>query len=214
MKTHQMRVKDFFDNNATQFDSLYEATNPLQRLLNRILRKSVTRRFQKTIEECKPIEGRSVLDIGCGTGRYGVSLAAAGADYVLGVDFAEKMIKLAQRKAIRHNVSDKCKFKVADFANCDFDRKFDYVVAMGFMDYVDAPEAVIMKVRTITAVKAMFSFPASQGLLAWQRKIRYRHKCPLYLYKQDQIRRLFADVDDKKLRIESISRDYYVTLRT
>jgi malonyl-CoA O-methyltransferase len=44
------------------------------------------------------VRGLAVLDLGCGTGRHAVRLAAAGAD-VTAIDFSEGMLEEARRKA-------------------------------------------------------------------------------------------------------------------
>ena len=55
------------------------------------------------------VRGLNVLDLGCGTGRHALSLAAAGAT-VVGVDFSEGMLDEARRKpgagAVRFVVHD------------------------------------------------------------------------------------------------------------
>ena len=53
---------------------------------------------------------------------------------------------------------------------------FDYSIAMGFLEYIEEPKKVIEKVLSITKLKAFFSFPVDAGMLAWQRKLRYKKK--------------------------------------
>ncbi len=48
---------------------------------------------------------------------------------------------------------------------------FDYVIVMGFMDYMPDPEKVVAKVLSLTRNKAFFSFPVAGGMLGWQRQI-------------------------------------------
>src|SRR5688572_13307737 len=43
------------------------------------------------------VEGLDVLDVGCGTGRHAIRLAAAGAR-VRGIDFSEAMLDQARQK--------------------------------------------------------------------------------------------------------------------
>lgn len=45
--------------------------------------------------------GQSAVDVACGTGDLTVALARAGAGFVLGIDFTERMLELACRKTTR-----------------------------------------------------------------------------------------------------------------
>lgn len=79
----------YFDSYANEFDSIYGSGKGLpHRLVNRYLRGSVRERFKLTLEACSPVEGKTVLDVGCGPGHYSVGLAMLGAKEVTGIDFA------------------------------------------------------------------------------------------------------------------------------
>ena len=60
--------------------------------------------------------GTSVLDVGCGVGRWSRRLARAGAR-VTGVDLAPTMVAEARRRAARDGVAARCRFLVADLAS-------------------------------------------------------------------------------------------------
>ncbi len=206
-------VKDFFDSYSEDFDSIYEGRRSLaKKLTDRFLRKSIRGRYLKTVKECSPLEGKTILDIGCGSGQYSTSLAAAGAKYVLGIDFSRNMIELAQEKAEKLNVRDRCRFVTADFNGYDFSNYYDYSIAIGFMEYVSEPVQTITKIVKLTKNKALFSFPDSRGILAWQRRFRYRWKCPLFMYSRREIVDLFGRVSCKDVAIEKVNRDYFVTV--
>jgi hypothetical protein len=49
-------------------------------------------------------------------------------------------------------------------------------------------------------------------LLAWQRGQRYRKRCDLFLYTEDQLRALFSSFHGIHTSIERISRDFFVTV--
>lgn len=206
------RTQTFFHEYAHDFDAIYGNQNGLvDSVINKLFRKSMKLRYEKSIEGCNPIEGRSVLDIGCGPGHYSIALAQRGAARVEGIDFAEGMLKIATEHAQKVGVGDKCKFKVADFYKYPADEVFDYVIVMGFMDYMPDAEKVVEKVLSLTRRKAFFSFPAAGGVLAWQRKLRYQSRCDLFLYSEDQLKRIAAKFPDFKAKIEPISRDFFVT---
>lgn len=207
------RTADFFDNYASDFDSIYgnRGTFP-NKIINRLFRKSMRIRYEMTIAGCQPIANKSVLDIGCGPGHYGIALARNGAARVVGIDFSEKMIDLARQNAEAAGVSNKCKFIAGDFVDYSADEKFDYSLAIGFMDYISNAREALIKMLSLTDGRAFISFPIREGFLAWQRNIRYKRKCDLYTYSRPQLDKLLPDLPATDVRIEKISRDYFVTI--
>jgi ubiquinone/menaquinone biosynthesis C-methylase UbiE len=79
------------------------------------------------------VHGRSVLDIGCGTGRHAVELAKAGAQ-VTGVDFSNGMLEKARAKPGAESV----RFIHQDAAaTLPFEpRSFDRVISCLVVDHV------------------------------------------------------------------------------
>jgi SAM-dependent methyltransferase len=205
------RTSEFFDHYAVDFDSIYGNDNrALERITNRLFRGSMLVRYQKTIEGCQPVEGATVIDIGCGPGHYGVALARAGASRMLGLDFAPGMLAIAQKRAEAAGVAQRCSFVLGDFMTYPLPERFDYAILMGFMDYMKDPAAIIERAVGIVRRRAFFSFPKDGGLLAWQRKQRYRRRCDLYLYSEERINQLMSRTG-ARYTIEPIGRDFFVT---
>lgn len=211
MTTHN--VAKFFDSYASGFNAIYGNRNTLlNRIVNKYLRSSMKIRFDKSIAGCDPIEGRTVVDVGTGPGHFAITLAKKGASRVLGVDFAQGMIDLARQNSAQLETEKVCEFQFGDFHAYDFQGEtFDYGIAMGFMDYMSDPQTTVNHLLSIVREKAFFSFPVDSGLLAWQRKIRYKSKCDLFLYNEDELRRIFDGSSAKRYEIERISRDFFVT---
>jgi 2-polyprenyl-3-methyl-5-hydroxy-6-metoxy-1,4-benzoquinol methylase len=206
------RTQDFFHRYANGFDAIYNTqTGVVNGIVNGVLRKSMKLRFLKSIEGCDPIQGKSVLDVGCGPGHYSITLAQRGAGRVLGLDFAEGMLDLARQHARRAEVAERCQFLAGDFLNYRFSETFDYVIVMGFMDYMKDAKAVIEKALSVTRGRAFFSFPVASGWLAWQRKVRYRNRCDLFLYARPELEALFRAFPRVEVGIERIARDFFVT---
>ena len=207
------RTASFFDAYAKDFNAIYGNENTLVNgVVNRLFRKSMMLRYEKSLAGCQPIQGKTVIDIGCGPGHYAVALAAQGASRVLGVDFAPGMVEIARKRAEGAGVTDRCTFTLGDFLDVSGDEKFDYAIVMGFMDYIEDAGALMRKVLGVCRGKAFFSFPADGGPLAWQRRLRYRSRCALYMYTEPQIRSLVSALGVKSSSIEPISRDFFVTL--
>jgi len=207
------RTASFFDAYAKDFNAIYGNENTLVNgVVNKLFRKSMMMRYEKSLAGCQPIQGKTVIDIGCGPGHYAVALAAQGASRVLGVDFAPGMVEIARKRAESAGVTDRCTFTLGDFLDVSGDDKFDYAIVMGFMDYIEDAGALMRKVLGVCRGKAFFSFPADGGPLAWQRRLRYRSRCALYMYTESQIRSLVSALGVKSSSIEPISRDFFVTL--
>jgi 2-polyprenyl-3-methyl-5-hydroxy-6-metoxy-1,4-benzoquinol methylase len=206
------RTADFFDRYAVDFNAIYGNSNrAFEGLINRLFRGSMLERYEKTLAGCRPIEELSVIDVGCGPGHYSIALACAGAKRVLGLDFAAGMLKIARDQAQAYGVAARCAFELGDFLKHPMPERFDYAVVMGFMDYVADPRAIVDRVLEVTRVRAFFSFPKAGGPLAWQRQWRYRNRCDLFLYREQQIRDLLAPTG-AAFSIEPIGRDFFVTL--
>ena len=207
------RTSTFFDRYSDGFNAIYGSRNNVfWNFIDKHFRKTMLLRFQDVIGKCQPGEDKTVLDVGCGPGHYMVALIKKGLGHAHGLDFAPKMIEIAKRHATEAGVVDKCSFEVGDFLKANEDTKYSYVVLMGFMDYIEHPEQVIQKAIHIAREKVMFSFPTSKGFLAWQRKMRYKFKCPLYLYSEKQLHGLFNKLPGWKYTITDYKRDYFVTL--
>jgi SAM-dependent methyltransferase len=209
----ERQTQAFFHHYAGRFNAIYSTRNtPIGTLVNKVFRRSMDLRFRKTLEDCQPVEGARVLDLGCGPGHYGIALASQGAASVVGIDFAQGMIELARDHALVAGVAERCDFRVCDFGTYTPEEPFDYVVVMGVMDYVADPRPLIERVASFTRRRAFFSFPAAGGVLAWQRQLRYRSRCPLYLYTREQVETLVRGLDGTWTRIERIARDFFVTV--
>ena len=206
-------VAEFFDSYSADFNALYGSRkNVVNSMVDRVFRKSMRLRFERSMAGCLPIEGKTVLDVGCGPGHYAVHLATKGAARCSGLDFSPAMIRLSDDNALRQGVSERCTFEVGDFSRYHFTGQFDYSIVMGFMDYVREPRAIIDKVLSVTKSKAFFSFPVADGILAWQRKLRYKSRCDLFLYRLEQVKQLCENRPHWRAEIERISRDFFVTL--
>ena len=83
----------------------------------------------------KMTRGRSVLDIGCGVGRWSICMAEQGAK-VTGSDLSPTMVKEANRKARKAGVADRCKFQVTDIANLSTGEKYDFIIGVTVLQHI------------------------------------------------------------------------------
>src|ERR1700674_4769826 len=90
------KVLDYWDRAVTDFDAIYTGSKPAwARFLDRRLRRDMYQRFDWVMQHSGDVRGKRVCDLGCGTGRYVIACAQAGAGRVLGIDGAPNMVKQA-----------------------------------------------------------------------------------------------------------------------
>ncbi|MBI5251480.1 MAG: methyltransferase domain-containing protein [Desulfomonile tiedjei] len=187
-------ARTYFDHVPRQWDAIYSHENRLMYALNRLLRKGIFERHELTFGKCGDIPGASVLDLGCGTGRYSVEFARRGASTVLGVDFAPSMVEFSRRIARDMGVADRCEFICGDVLTVPTDQPFDIVAALGLFDYLAEPEQLIKRISCLTSRVFVASFPSYGFLGRLQRRIRYGwiKKCSVHHYSRARLQELFS----------------------
>src|SRR6267378_2079138 len=104
-------VRDYFDREAKRFDAIYEDRKPIvQQVVDRLFRQVVVERYRLICNLAPCAHRWTALDVGCGSGRYTITLAEAGAARVVGVDVSNEMLDLARAEASRAHVSGNCEF--------------------------------------------------------------------------------------------------------
>ena len=81
--------------------------------------------------------GMRVLDIGCGWGGMGLTLARDYGAEVLGVTLSREQHTMARARAQQAGLADKAKFELMDYR--DVTGKFDRVVSIGMFEHVGVP---------------------------------------------------------------------------
>jgi len=210
-------VREHFDRAAARFDAVYEERKPLyQRVIDRAFRRVVVERFH-LICNLAPLPGDwKVLDVGCGSGRYAVALAAEGASRVVGVDFAEEMIGIAREEAERRGVSDTCEFRVAEFKDLSIDEKFEAVVATGYFDYLEEPSVDLGLMVGMCSGRIFASFPKRREWRVPIRKLRFLlSRSFVRFYTKREVLGLFAaaGVPPERLSLIDLGRDWIAVAR-
>lgn len=205
----------FFEEYAGTFDDIYgEGTSALSRFINRRFRASMRLRLHETLAGCEPLAGKHVLDVGCGPGHYVAALAGLGASRVVGIDSAPSMIERAQQRCKESGVAAHCELLCTPFETYPDAQRFDHVVCMGFLEYVAEPKAAIASIMRRCRESAFFSLPDRRGLLAWQRRVRYRFRTPLFMYSRAEVGRLFESVPEVgRYEVKRLARDFFITAR-
>jgi len=86
---------------------------------------------QAVLAEVGDLSGRTVLDVGCGTGFYSRQFARQGAERILGVDLSEEMI------AVARSVPDEIEYLVGDAILGAQDGRFDLVASVWLVNHAE-----------------------------------------------------------------------------
>jgi len=126
------KVKKYwnFDETAEEFDEIYDnGGGAFKRLVNKIFRKGMAARVSLTLKECDG-QAKTILDIGCGSGRIALLLAEKGMK-VAGIDYSSKMIELANLRKNKVKSGLNVEFRQRDFMK-DFESNelFDITLAI------------------------------------------------------------------------------------
>ncbi len=95
------------------------------------------------IDGIAPLKGQRVLDVGCGGGILADAMARKGAD-VLGIDLAEKSLKVAQLHALEAGTSQiTYRLVAAEALAAEMPDHFDVVTCMEMLEHVPDPASVV-----------------------------------------------------------------------
>ena len=95
------------------------------------------------IDGIAPLKGQRVLDVGCGGGILADAMARKGAE-VLGIDLAEKSLKVAQLHALEAGTSQiTYRLVAAEALAAEMPDHFDVVTCMEMLEHVPDPASVV-----------------------------------------------------------------------
>lgn len=152
------------------YDLLYEDKNYTKEVnyINQIIKEKFN-------------DAKTILDLGCGTGIHANLLASMGYE-VVGIDFSEDMIRIANEKKNNEYLSNSknLNFFTGDITNMELGKKFDVVLSLFHVfSYLNTNEAVLSGFETINkhlkvGGGAIFDFWYGPGVLTDLPQIRNR----------------------------------------
>ena len=90
------------------------------------------------------LNGKAVLDIGCGGGILAESMAKKGADSVLGIDLADKSIKVAKLHALEAGLKNlRYQAISAEDLAAEQAASFNLVTCMEMLEHVPEPQSIV-----------------------------------------------------------------------
>jgi len=181
-----MKNKRGYENwlaHALEFDMYYEKLSPY----NWIRRRGLQFRMQTALRLIGNPQGMCILDIGCGTGRLLIELAKKGAE-VWGIELSKEALSVAKKNAEEAGVTSRTHFLQGDI--CQENTPIpnaDVWVALGLIEYIPSPHAVLNRVRRIP--RFIFSVPKQ---ISWEIPFRLINRTLLkttkfYAYRKKQV---------------------------
>jgi SAM-dependent methyltransferase len=211
------QVTRYWNSTAGKFDAIYTGAgkSALARFLDHVLRSDMYARFEWVMEKSGDVRGKTVCDIGCGSGRFVAELAQRGAARVTGVDVAPEMLKLARSLVDRADVERQCEFVLSDILDWKTNRVFDIAIAIGLWDYIADPLQRLIAIRQFTHGTFLSAWPRFWTWRMPVRKLRlqYLRGCPVYFFRKSQVRRLLEQAGFDVLGVETIGQLFCVEAR-
>jgi 2-polyprenyl-6-hydroxyphenyl methylase/3-demethylubiquinone-9 3-methyltransferase len=100
------------------------------------------------IRQYAELNGRSVVDIGCGGGILAESMAAAGAD-VTGIDMAESPLAVARLHQVESGIDVDYRQSTAEELAATNAGQYDIVTCLEMLEHVPSPAQIIASVHTL-----------------------------------------------------------------
>jgi SAM-dependent methyltransferase len=175
-------------------------------------------RMNAALELLKPhIAGKTILDVGCASGRFAFQMLDAGAAKVYGVDISPDAVQLADTHRIQAGLEDQLDFSVADVVNPTSPLpKSDLVTALGVIEYFDA-QAMSAFLGHLQTEYFFLDFPdiaRRSQFPTWQlRQVYIRvNKLPgVYLYRPEEFIELAKPFGFEDIWVAKCDGFYYIT---
>jgi len=134
------------------------------------------------INLCEPIQGASILDIGCGEGYVGRELLKRGAGEIHGIDISSAMIEKAEEEKRLQELAH-ATYEARDIRQLrDAEFQVDCVLAMFLFNYLNSEDTTEVMTRAIHQLKpgGHFIFSVPHPSLAFLKHDKY----PFYFEKK------------------------------
>ncbi len=204
---------EYWDSQVDDLDSIYShGKSRLHNFIDSTFRWDMYKRYEYTLANAAPIPGRTFLDVGCGTGRYALALARMGAERVVGLDIAPKMVQTCRERARAGGVESKSLFIASDLLAYQPETTFDVCIGIGLFDYIADPLPVLKKMREVVSDRAIITLPRFWTWRAPVRKARLALKhCDVFFYTKGKMDRLIRQAGFKRYAFKQVGQLYCVT---
>jgi SAM-dependent methyltransferase len=195
-----------FEREIQRWDRIYSGAGPIGiRMWNKITRANVRQRFERTFAIAGGLDGRTVLDVGAGTGRYAERALDLGAERVVAVDPSAAMIRHLEE--VRAGRADGARLELfhGDLVDLPTDTPFDVVIMNGVLDYATDPDALLAQAWGRCSGRLIATVPDRRALRAPIRRRYWRlrglHTC---YFDRREVRGLAARAGLRRFDVERL----------
>ena len=166
-------ARKYFGSFAHDYHRAFEGRgkDPLHATINRLFRR---RTFQRRTEivagllEEHGVRGKTVLDLGCGTGEVSLVAARLGAR-VTGIDLVDDMVAIARAEVEHAELPEPIDFRVGEILDSDVPQA-DVTLLICVVEYYRDLDALLAKAAAAT--RELLIVVDTRGPL-WRRLLRY-----------------------------------------
>lgn len=165
-----MRIRTFFDGRAKYYEKIFSLP-----LIKRLEQAEV-----RKIVSLSEVAGKSVLDIGCGCGKFLKLWKDVGASTVVGMDFSKSMLGQAKQKSNFLLMGDAFKIPFKD-------NSFDLVTCIGVANYYRNVEALLKEISRVSRNGIIITFPKNSLIGKIYARVS---KIPIFLREEWEIKNI------------------------
>ena len=128
------------------------------------------------------IEGKRILEIGCGDGGKSIILGLKGAR-VLGIDISPRAIDIANKRAVLHGVADRVKFICTPLELYAESEKepFDIIYGSAVLHHLlPVLDSVLVDLKKLATQRTIFLFTEPVSMWQWLRNFRLMLPIPTH----------------------------------
>lgn len=143
MTTKEIITREPMANKRGQIEAMFNAIAAKYDVVNRIISWRMDKKWRNDVLRLvNKKDPEKVLDIATGTGEMAMLLATANAKYILGVDIAQKMLDIANKKIKQLNLQGRVHTQIQNSENLSLpDYCFDVVTIVYGVRNFENPEA-------------------------------------------------------------------------
>lgn len=171
---HILIARRYFSSFVADYHRAFEGggKSPLHRVINTLFRHKTFQRRLAIVRgflEAYGVEGKRVLDLGCGSGEVSLMAARLGAAHVTGVDLVPEMVATAQQQALEAGLGGRVEFRVGDVHSAPLPR-VEVTVIVSVLEYYSEIEPVLA--RACAATGELLVLVDTRGPW-WRRMLRH-----------------------------------------